>query len=92
MKIYIGGRISGNPNYKEQFAKAAARLEAQGHIVLNPTILSHIGLEHHEYMYITYAMITVSEKVYFLKDWKDSQGARAEKVYAESLGKEIEFE
>lgn len=36
MKIYIAGKITGEPNYKEKFDIAATSLEAQGHIVLNP--------------------------------------------------------
>lgn len=39
MKIYIAGKITGEPNYKEKFDIAATSLEAQGHIVLNPAEL-----------------------------------------------------
>ena len=41
MKIYIAGKITGEPNYKEKFDIAATSLEAQGHIVLN---LSDTGI------------------------------------------------
>ena len=30
MIVYIAGKISGNPEYKKQFAAAAARLRQQG--------------------------------------------------------------
>lgn len=39
MKIYIAGKITGDENYREKFAKAQAELEKDGHIVLNPSVL-----------------------------------------------------
>lgn len=33
MKIYIAGRITGNPNYKAQFKATAAMLQEEGHTV-----------------------------------------------------------
>ncbi len=57
MKIYIAGKITGEPNYKEKFDIAATNLEEQGHIVLNPAELllrndrygkGHIGYRLHK--------------------------------------------
>ena len=39
MKIYIAGRITGNPHYKAQFKATAAMLQEEGHTVLNPAEL-----------------------------------------------------
>ena len=39
MIIYLAGKITGNPEYRKQFASAKAELEADGHIVLNPAEL-----------------------------------------------------
>lgn len=36
MKIYIAGKITGDPKYRERFREEAERLEGLGHIVLNP--------------------------------------------------------
>lgn len=36
MKIYIAGKITGDPDYRAKFADAQRQIEAQGHIVLNP--------------------------------------------------------
>ena len=36
MKIYISGKIAGDPNYKGKFARAAAQLERLGATVINP--------------------------------------------------------
>ncbi len=39
MKVYIAGKISGDPKYREKFAAEQELLEGQGHIVLNPAEL-----------------------------------------------------
>lgn len=36
MKIYISGKIAGDPDYKGKFARAAAQLERLGATVINP--------------------------------------------------------
>ena len=36
MKVYIAGKITGNPDYYEQFAEAEKLLTEQGHAVINP--------------------------------------------------------
>ena len=90
MKIYIAGRITGNPNYKAQFKATAAMLQEEGHTVLNPAELPE-GMEAADYMRICMAMIDVADAVVFLPDAKDSAGARLEKAYCEYVGKEMEF-
>lgn len=80
MKIYIAGKITDNPNYKEQFEAVQKALEQEGHAVMNPAILPP-GFEHHEYMKICYAMIDACDAVYFLDTWEDSKGAKMEMEY-----------
>ena len=89
MKIYIAGRITGNPNYKAQFKATVAMLQEEGHTVLNPAELPE-GMEAADYMRICMAMIDVADAVVFLPDAKDSAGARLEKAYCEYVGKEYE--
>ncbi len=91
MKIYIAGKITDNPGYKEQFAEAEKELRDKGHSVMNPAVLPD-GFEHHEYMKICYSMIDVCEGVYFLRNWQDSVGAVMEHDYASQAGKELMFE
>lgn len=40
MKIYIAGKITGDPKYRDRFRDEAERLEGLGHIVLNPAELA----------------------------------------------------
>lgn len=88
MKIYIAGKITGAPNYKEKFAIAATSLELQGHIVLNPAELPE-GMLPADYMRICYAMLDTADAIYLLKDWHSSSGASIERNYAMYTGKSI---
>ena len=88
MKIYIAGKITGEPNYKEKFDIAATSLEAQGHIVLNPAELPE-GMLPADYMRICFAMIDTADAIYLLKDWCSSFGAFIERDYAMYTGKSI---
>lgn len=92
MIVFISGKITGYPNYKEKFKKAEEELTSKGHIVINPSMLP-LGLEKHEdYMHICYSMIDVCEAVYFLRDWIDSVGAVQENVYAYANNKVMLYE
>lgn len=82
MKIYIAGKITGEPNFKELFGKAKEKLQNEGNIVLNPAELP-AGLEYEEYMGICFAMIDVADEVHLLHNWQDSSGAVRESLYAE---------
>lgn len=88
MKIYIAGKITGEPNYKEKFDIAATSLEAQGHIVLNPAELPE-GMLPADYMRICFAMIDTADAIYLLKGWYSSSGASIERNYAMYTGKSI---
>ena len=81
MKIYIAGKITGDPDFKEKFQAVEEKLKALGHTVMNPAVLP-LGFEHHEYMNVCLAMIDVCDCVYMLPDWRDSKGACIERDYA----------
>lgn len=89
MKIYIAGKITGDPGYREKFRKAAAELTKWGDIPLNPADLLE-GMSPKDYMRICLAMIDTADAVVFLPDAKDSAGARLEQAYCEYIGKEME--
>ncbi|MCK9327805.1 MAG: DUF4406 domain-containing protein [Bacteroidales bacterium] len=91
MKVYIAGKITNNPGYKEQFALAEKALRAQGHLTMNPAVLPD-GFEHREYMKICFNMIDVCEGVFFLNNWTDSLGAKMEHKYANEIGKVLMFQ
>ena len=90
MKIYIAGKITGDPNYQIKFFKAMAQLMKEGHIVLLPSVLPG-GMTPEDYMKICFAMIDVADAVAFLPDWMDSKGAMLEMKYCEYIGKRIMY-
>ena len=90
MKVYIAGKITGDPDYWGKFCLAEQELIAQGHIVLNPAELPP-GMEPSDYMPICFAMIEREERVMFLPDWKDSKGARLEHEYCKYIQKRIQY-
>lgn len=88
MKVYIAGKITGDPKYPEKFWRVEVDLERQGHIVLNPAMLPE-GMAPADYMRICFAMIDCADLVAFLPDWKESRGACLEYEYCKYVGKKI---
>lgn len=89
MKIYISGKITGDPGYHYHFRKAEAELYKRGDIPINPAALPE-GMTPADYMRICFAMIDVADAVVFLPDAAESAGARLEREYCEYIGKEYE--
>lgn len=87
--IYIAGKITGDPNYKEKFAAAQKRLEAAGYIVLSPAVLPSVGFEYEAYMRMSRAMLRECDEICMLPDWKESRGAMEEYLYAQRFEKGI---
>lgn len=93
MKIYIAGKITGNPDYKAQFAEAEAALRAKGHSVMNPAHIGECGAEftYRNYMSVARTMQSVCDAVYFLPNWKDSNGAQQEHKHARATWQRMYF-
>ena len=86
MKIYIAGKITGDPGYLDKFREEAEKLEGMGHIVLNPAELPE-GMSKAEYMRICLAMIDCADSVFLLPGWQGSPGAQLELAYCRYIGK-----
>ena len=85
MKIYISGKIAGDPDYKEKFARAAAQLERLGATVINPATAPE-GLAKLDYMRICFAEMEAVDYVVFLPDWVESAGAKLERAWCDYVG------
>lgn len=92
-KIYIAGKITGDPNYKEKFASMESELlKIPGTAVINPATLP-TGLEPADYAKICFAMIDSSDIAVFALDYKESSGALLEMQYCKYVGKKaLSFE
>lgn len=86
MKIYIAGKITGDPEYKTKFREAEEALAREGHTVLNPAALPE-GLSRAEYMQICFQMIFAADKVVLLPDSSNSDGAMLEYHLCRYIGK-----
>jgi hypothetical protein len=84
MKIFISGKITGDPDYRERFAQAEREIINKGHMVMNPAILP-AGFSHAEYMTITLAMQRVCDATYMMPGWEESEGAKMEGIEAAQI-------
>ena len=90
MRIYIAGRIRGNPNYHEQFGAAADDLRKQGHNVFNPAAANQEGRPLNMIMgYLLPHLCEQTDAVALLPGWWRSGGARIEYMLARYLGLKI---
>lgn len=86
-KIYIAGKITGDPNYKDKFANMESELlKIPGTTVINPATLP-TGLKPADYARICFAMINSSDIVVFAPNYKKSQGALLEMQYCRYIQK-----
>lgn len=94
MKIYISGKITGlHPRvYRGKFKAAAKLLREAGHTVVDPSRMDVYGLTYAQFMAIDTTLLSFCDGIYMLDNWKDSNGAKLEKEYAESLGLKIMYE
>lgn len=90
MKVYIAGKITGDPDYRKKFEEVALKFELEGETVLDPSVLPE-GMTPADYMRICLAMIDTADLVVFMKDFRQSRGAMLEHAWCEYTGKKIEY-
>ena len=87
-KIYIAGKITGDPNYKAKFEEAENFYKKKGYTVLTPTWMP-LGMQPADYMRICFAMIDTADVVAFLPGFTQSAGAEVEHAYCCYIDKNI---
>ena len=93
MKIYVAGKITGDPDYKQKFNEAEKALAKLGHSVMNPASLGdYPEFSYKDYLFISQAMQMKCSAVLFLHDWADSNGAMQEFERAHALNQDIYFD
>lgn len=86
MRIYIAGKITGlvYEDALRMFAEAALEIERCGHTAVNPMKeVATPDLPWVEYMERDIPLLLSCQGIYLLPNWKESNGARIEKVIAE---------
>ena len=79
-KIFISGKITGDPDYKAKFEAAAEAYKKKGYTVLCPSWMP-AGMQPADYMRICFAMIDTADVVAFLPGFSKSPGAQLELQY-----------
>lgn len=90
MKVYIAGKITGDPNYKMKFRMTAKHIQELYPlaVILNPAELPE-GLTPKDYMRLCFGMIDAADILFALPDAKESKGAKLEIAYCRYVGKEV---
>lgn len=89
--IYLAGKITGDPNYKEKFKQAEEALTKAGYNVLSPAILPSTGFDYDAYIRMSAALQAECRAVCFLPDWVESDGAIGEYFKAKENKQDIIF-
>ena len=101
--IYISGKMTGVPNYREIFEKHENALKTLGNEVFNPVYLSDyiIAKNHIDadkafdenirglFLKEDIAALLKCDKIYMIPGWETSEGAKLERLVAEKCGIEI---
>jgi len=87
--IYICGKVTGDPNYKEKFLKEENRLLSFGYEPANPAALVPSNEDWSKAMKATIRIMLLCDGVSLLPDWKKSKGAKIEVKLARELGLDV---
>ena len=89
-KVYIAGKITGDPDYQIKFTAYEQAYISKGWTVLNPARLPS-NMQPADYMRICLAMIDSADIVIFLPDYEESPGAMLEYSYCKYINKHTAF-
>ena len=105
MKIYLSGKISGDPNWEAKFNKWEKYFIELGYEVVSPTYTAKILQERHkklnysEPVWQDYVLLGLhflnnfdkEDAIFMIPDWQESDGAKIEKIFAGHIGIKIMY-
>ena len=89
MKVFISGRYTPDGSHLTVFAEAASKIESSGNQAINPAARLPVFLERDDAIMHCFDFIRSADAVYFLPDWKLSEGAVLERRFVEYIGKPV---
>lgn len=84
-KIYISGKVTGDPDFRSKFHKAEKFLKRKGYKVVNPVKWEKDGKSWKYYLIKDIKKLLKCDTVYLLPDWGFSKGAQLERNIACAL-------
>ena len=88
-KIYISGKITGDPYYQEIFKSEEDRLDSLGYEPVNPAAIVASNMSWQNAMKIVLRAMLYCDGVSLLPDWRKSKGAKIEVELARKLGMDV---
>jgi hypothetical protein len=85
-RVYLSGKITGDPDYKTKFGAAEFYLKQAGYDVSSPASLNIPEGEWQYAMRRALILMLASDGVALLPDWKESKGACIEARLAADVG------
>jgi hypothetical protein len=87
--IYVCGKITGDPNYREKFFEEDERLHSLGYEPVDPASFIAANEPWEKAMRTAVRAMLLCDGVSLLPDWKKSKGAKIEARLARELGIEV---
>lgn len=95
-RVYIAGKIEGNPDYVRQFTEAAEAIRKSGRRPINPVAFVNFHnrireqecqpeMERHEIMKLCIEKLCTCHEIVLLRNWRESPGALLEAAVAYNL-------
>jgi len=88
-KIYICGKVTGDPGYREKFLEEEDRMFSFGYEPVNPAAFISRNEEWSKAMRIAIRAMVLCDGVSLLPDWRKSKGAKIEARLARELGMDV---